>query len=214
MSVNQALNRFPKAADDEMTRELHSRPSWHPVRYSNLSIKQKKRVIRSHMSLKEKYLSNGEFEKLKARLVAGGHMQDRSAYGEGDFAAPTVALSSVYMVAAIAAREGPKVATMDVPGAFLNADLKEEVLMQLEPRLARMLSGIAPEYASYAREDGSLVLGLDKALYGLGESAKLWYDTLCSKLKSMGFVANRKDPCVFNKDLVGTRSPPVSTSMT
>ena len=208
ISVNQALKRFPKAAMDEMSRELlqlHSRPTWHPVRYSSLSFKQKSKVIRSHMFLKEKYFSNGEFEKLKARLVAGGHMQDRSSYGESDFAAPTVALSSVYMVAAVAAREGRMVATMDVPGAFLNADLKEEVFMQLEPRLARMLSDIAPEYASYAREDGGIVLGLDKALYGLGESAKLWYDTLCSKLMAMGFVANRKDPCVFNKDVGGNQ---------
>jgi hypothetical protein len=51
---------------------------------------QKMRLIRCHMFLKEKYLSTGVFDKLKARLVAGGNMQDRSNYGKSDFTAPTV----------------------------------------------------------------------------------------------------------------------------
>jgi hypothetical protein len=68
------------------------------------------------MFIKEKFPSTGEFEKLKARLVAGGNTQDRSTYDEGDFTAPTVSLRGVYMVAAIAAREGRLIATMDVLG--------------------------------------------------------------------------------------------------
>jgi hypothetical protein len=79
--------------------------------------------------IKEKFLSTGEFEQLKARLVAGGNTQDRSTYDEVDFTAPTVSLCGVSMIATIAAREGRLVATMDVPGAFLNADLQQEVLM-------------------------------------------------------------------------------------
>ena len=35
------------------------------------------RVIRSSMFLKEKFSPTGEFEKLEACLVAGGHMQNR-----------------------------------------------------------------------------------------------------------------------------------------
>jgi hypothetical protein len=32
------------------------------------------------MFLKEKYLASGEFDKLKARLVAGGNQQDKDMY--------------------------------------------------------------------------------------------------------------------------------------
>jgi hypothetical protein len=67
------------------------------------------------MFLKEKYLSTGEFDKMMSRLVAEGHMQGRSSYGESDFAAPTVSLTSVYTISALASREGCRVATMDVP---------------------------------------------------------------------------------------------------
>ena len=37
------------------------------------------------------------------------------------------------------------------------------------------------------------------ALYGCIESAKLWYDNLCATFRSMGFVPNPYDPCVFNR---------------
>ena len=45
--------------------------------------------IMSMMFMKEKYSPSGEFEKLKARLVAGGHMQDRSVYEVENITSPT-----------------------------------------------------------------------------------------------------------------------------
>jgi hypothetical protein len=75
--------------------------------------------------------------------------------------------------------------------------MKREVLMKIEPKLARLLVEIDPK--SYAlEEDGSIIVKLNKALYGCLESAKLWYDDLSKTLKEMGFVENRKDPCVLN----------------
>ena len=37
-----------------------------------------------------------------------------------------------------------------------------------------------------------------KALYGCVESARLWYDNISNLLKSIGFVQNLRDRCVFN----------------
>jgi hypothetical protein len=122
-------------------------------------------------------------------------------YDEGDFTALTV-------VAAMAAREGRLVATMDVPGTFLDADLQQEVLMSLEPHLSKILTEISPShYAEYLREDGSLVLALDKGLYGLGEAAKLWYDTISAALLGIGMTRNAKDqltPCLHVDDIMVT----------
>ena len=39
------------------------------------------------MFSKKKYTADGMFEKLKSRLVAGGHLQDRDVYNNG--ASPT-----------------------------------------------------------------------------------------------------------------------------
>jgi hypothetical protein len=45
---------------------------------------------------------------------------------------------------------------------------------------------------------------LDKGLYGLGEAAKLWYDTISAALLGMGMTRNAKDPCVFVDDIMAT----------
>ena len=95
------------------------------------------------MFLKEKTLPE---PKLKSRFVAGGHMQDRSIYSEGETSSPTVTLSALYMTAAVAAQEGRKVRTMDVGSAYLNADIEREVLMSVEPSLAKLLVSIDPVY--------------------------------------------------------------------
>jgi hypothetical protein len=188
MTVNKALDKFGKEAVKSLCAELmqmHNKGVWRPVSLQGLSLLQRKKIIRSSMFLKEKFLSTGEFEKLKARLVAGGHMQDRSIYTQEDTEAPTASLQSVYMVTAIAAHEGRVVVTADITGAYLNADMKKEIHMRLEPKLAELLAAIEPTYQQYISHDGSLVLSLEKALYGCVESAKLWYDNISELLKSV-----------------------------
>ena len=46
---------------------------------------------------------------------------------------------------------------------------------------------------------------LDKALYGCIESARLWNDEISSMLTSLGFIANPRDRCVFNKVVRGSQ---------
>ena len=48
---------------------------FHGVHVKELSQQQKSAITRSSVFLKEKYLSNGQFDKLKGRLVAGGHFR-------------------------------------------------------------------------------------------------------------------------------------------
>jgi hypothetical protein len=73
------------------------------------------------MFLKDKYHPSGDFDKFKARLVAGGDGQDRSLYE--CLSSPTVATPSVMIVVAIAAKDRRRVKTMDIGEAFLNADM-------------------------------------------------------------------------------------------
>ena len=202
ISVNDALNRLGKKAVDSMTKELlglHNARWGRPVRLKDLSFKQRKKIIRSFMFLKEKYLSTGEFDKLKARLVAGGHMQQRDEYRKEDTTSPTVSLCAMYITAAIAAMEGRDVATADVGSAYLKATLNREIHMLLEPKLAALLAEAIPSYGDHLAADGTLLIRLEKALYGLIESSKLWYDTLSGFLIDSGFTPNGKDRCVYNK---------------
>jgi hypothetical protein len=48
-------------------------------------------------------------------------------------------LESVLIIATIDAFEGRDVAIVDVPGAFLSADMDEEVVMTIRGRLAELM---------------------------------------------------------------------------
>jgi hypothetical protein len=104
-----------------------------PVKVKEIHHNLKTKVIRSHMVFKEKFHPNGNFDKLKARFVAGGNGQDRALYAESEIASQTVSTSSVFIIAAIAARESRAVATVDFPDAYLNSDMPTDG----EPVLSR-----------------------------------------------------------------------------
>ena len=95
-------------------------------------------------------------------------------------------------------------AAIDIKGAYLNAEMdKEEVLMELDPTLTRMVQRIDPKMKTYVGENGKLVVQLKKALYGCIQSAKLWYERLTQYLESIGFIKNKVDQCVMNKIVNG-----------
>jgi hypothetical protein len=191
-----------KAIEKELGQML-SKKVWHPVHMHQLTSDEKKNIIRSSLFLKEKYDASGKFEKIKARLVAGGHMQDRSIYP--DLSAPTAAISSVFAIAAIAAHENRGVHTIDITGAYLNADMHKtgiDVYMKIDGQNAKILCQLDNNYKRYMQkgERGEyLVVNLDRALYGCVESAKLWYNDLKETLDKAGYKVNSRDECVFNK---------------
>ena len=104
ISVNEALRTRGKDAEVVIMKELGQmlrKKVWTPVDIKSLSYNEKRRIIRSSMFLKEKFLASGEFEKLKARLVAGGDQQDKSLYD--DLSAPTVGTSAVFTILSVGA---------------------------------------------------------------------------------------------------------------
>jgi hypothetical protein len=121
---------------------------------------------------------------------------------------PTLALESVLITATIDAHEERDVAIVDVPGAFLSADMDEEVIMTIRGRLAELMVKAAPNiYRKYITLDANnqpiLYVKLQKALYGCLRSALLFYEKLVRDLTSQGFKINQYDPCVANKLVKG-----------
>lgn len=96
---------------------IHSLGTFVPIDPRKATRSELKKAIQSSLFFKEKYLSTREFEKLKARLVAGGHMQDRSVYTKSDTSSPTVAMQAAFSVATIAAHEHRIVVTADIGSA-------------------------------------------------------------------------------------------------
>ena len=205
MSLMKGLRKHRQAGFEAMLKELmlvHETGTIEGIDYAKLSPAQKSRAIRSLLFFKEKYKPDGTFDKLKARLVAGGHMQDRSVYSESDTSAPTVATEAVMMIAVIAAREQRHVVTVDIGGAFLKGKFREDstpVYMRLDKDLADTLCAIDKGYEALLRPDGSLYVKLTRPLYGLIEAAKLWHDEISSTLKKLGFEKNAYDQCTYNR---------------
>jgi hypothetical protein len=151
------------------------------------------------MFLKAKYLPDGKFDKLKARLVAGGDQQDKSLYDE--LSSATVSTSSVFTLASIAAYEKRSVAVVDIAGAFLNASMKESipVHMRLDRTMSDFLITLDKTYQAYQDGQGGLTVRLEKALYGCVESSSLWYENLRVTMADLGYKRNAVDICVFNR---------------
>ena len=201
MTIQESMMKHGSVAEEAIHKEVSGimlKKSWEPVRpeeIRNLGAK----VIPSRMFLREKFLANGVFDRLKARLVAGGHRQDRDLYP--DTSSPTPAISSIFIIASIAAQEGRFVTTMDIGSAYLNATMEgEPVFMKLNAEIARHVCKIDPKkYREYKNDKHEIIVKLKKALYGCVQSAKLWYEHIKSTLERFGFISNSEDKCIFNK---------------
>ena len=206
ISVKKAIKNMPNEAVQSIYKELAQMVEKKVFEGVNPQIKHKKKVIKSFLFLKEKFKADGTFDKLKSRLVAGGHMQDREQILYEDTNSPTASIPFIMTIASIAAREQRHVKTIDITGAYLNADIsKQEIYMELDPTMASIVCQIDPSYDQFIRSNGSIIVNLKKALYGCVESAKLWYRLLSSTLEAVGYVSNPMDPCIFNKNVNGVQ---------
>jgi hypothetical protein len=202
ISVKRAIREHGVIAEGAIRAELSQmvdKKVWTLVKLDQIPPQRRSKIIRSKMFCKAKFHADGSFDKFKARLVAGGDMQIKTDYD--DLSAPTVATSSVFATAAIAAAEGRHVMAIDIGCAYLNAPMATgvQVHMRLNADMTTILQSISSDYNEYVDHKGCVVVVLDKALYGCIESASLWYHHLARTLTSAGYVPNPYDRCVFNK---------------
>ena len=71
--------------------------------------------------------------------------------------------------------------------------------------LVIILLDINPGYAKFKDDKGRMLVQIEKAMYGLVQSAKLWFDTITGVLEKAGFVPNPMDVCVWNKNVNGNQ---------
>jgi hypothetical protein len=202
INLRKAMQQYGETARKALIEEIDNmlkRKVWSGVLKDGLSKRQRKSIIRSHTFLKAKLSPSNVFQRLKARLVAMGNLQDKSLYREEDTTSPTVMQSSTYILLATAANERRKFLSFDVNCAYLNADMKSEVYMELDPITAEILVQLDASFAKYLDIKGKMIVKLNKALYGCIESARLWYERFKTFLTSVGFTENRYDQCVFNR---------------
>jgi hypothetical protein len=206
-SLKKGLMGFQKVGEEAVSKELkqlHTRDTFTPQDSSELSDTQKRGALELLMFLKER--RNGT---IKGRACADGRRQHETAV-PGAATPPTVSLEAVLITATIDAYEEQDAAIVDVPGAFLSADMDEEIIMTIQGRLTELMVKAAPNiYRQYFTIDANnqplIYVKLQKALRGCLMSALLFYEKLLGDLKSQGFELNPYDPCVANKTIKGNQ---------
>ena len=140
----------------------------------------------------------------KAQNCAFGSKQRNfPGYFKSHWAYPTVTTDGFIITSTIEAHEVRDVAVADIPNAFINANNYEKTLILLKGKLAEFKVQIDPQmYQKYittsSKSEPMLYVRLSKALYGLLQSALLFYSKLRTELEDFGFAVNPYDPCVAN----------------
>ncbi|KAL7518066.1 hypothetical protein ACHAWX_002924 [Stephanocyclus meneghinianus] len=204
-SLKRGLKAFGKLGAESIQAELsqiHMRNTFTPTRIENLTTEQCRKSIESLIFLEEKHSGN-----IKSRMCADGRKQKEDINRENT-ASPTVMTELVSITAAIDAKEGRDDAVIDLPCAFLHADMDDLVVMVLCGGLAELMAVVASEiyrkYITYG-EDGKAILyvTLQKASYRTVKAALLFYCTLVLERKERGFKINEYDPCIATKVVNG-----------
>ena len=100
--------------------------------------------------------------------------------------APVAHMESIRILLALACQLKFKLYQMDIKTAFLNRLLKEDVYV------AQPKGFIDPHFSDH-------VLYLKKALYGLTQAPRVWYDWLTQYFVSHGFTRGKADQTLFIK---------------
>jgi hypothetical protein len=145
--------------------------------------------------------------KVKGRTCANGSTQ-RSYIPREEAKSPTISLEALMALFIIFAHEKRATAVFDVPGAYLHADLPEGkfALLKITGQFVDIVCEVNPEFKQDVRyENGIKVLYVRilKAIYGMIESALLWYELYVTVLLDEGYELNQYDKCVANKTING-----------
>jgi len=98
---------------------------------------------------------------------------------------------------------------VDIPGAFMQADMVGDVHMKLEGKIANLFSELEPElynkYLQKVKGKSVMYVKLKKELCGTLQAAMLFWQDLTRTLTDWGFIINPYDRCVANKTVNGSQ---------
>ena len=198
----------PNAADGTLTgmrRDAVVAEAGNMVKYrvfgavdlKDLTPKQIARAIPTMMLVQNKVGPDGVLIKIKARLVIKG-FRERYLALTNRTDSPTISDEIVMITLNIATSRNLDIDIFDIGAAFLEAEMGDrKVLAHIDKELADTLVLMSPELKSGRLPDGSLIVLLRRALYGLKDAPRKWYLTLRTFLLEIGFVAAKHDECLF-----------------
>lgn len=138
-------------------------------------------VIDGKWTFKIKENPDGTIARYKARWVAKGYAQVKGRDYDKSYA-PVVRSDTSRILLSIAAHKGWKIRQYDIETAFLNSQIN------------RMLYTAEPKGFETGDDNACL---LNTALYGLVQSAHLWFEEMKKTLLEYGLIQSKHDSALF-----------------
>lgn len=199
-----AAEAMTTLTDDPATvEEAKYRPDWHlweqaikteleNHRQNNTwtlsKLPEGRRTVSARFVLHVKRNADGTVNKYKARLVARGFSQQQGIDYAETFS-PVVRSGTTRLIIALAAICRFHIHQMDVTAAFLNGDVQEEIYMIQPPGM---------------EDNSGRVCKLNKAIYGLKQASRVWYQRLSRYLFSNQYRQISSDQGLFFKHRYGS----------
>ena len=142
-------------------------------------------VVASKWVYRIKHNADGSIEQFKARVVAKGFRQ-RPGIDYFETFASTMCHTTIRVVLALAAIEDLHLCSVDISHAFINSEIDTEVYMAQPQGFVQN----GPEY----------VCKLNKSIYGLKQSPRLWSEKLGAAMGELGFTKAYSDPSLYIYD--------------
>ena len=173
---DQHADKWKDAMTEEINAHLEN-GTW-----SIVQLPPGQKAIGSKWVYRIKHKADGSVERFKARIVAQGFSQ-RPGYDYTETFASTMRAASIRTILALAAIEDLHLRSVDISHAFINSDIDAEIYMKQPEGFQQN----GPEY----------VCKLNKSLYGLKQSPRLWSKRLAEVLTHMGFKQLKSDPSIY-----------------
>ena len=201
------LKQFGKAgqaATEKDMKQMLSREVFKEIEYSTLSNDNKQLALPILL-----FLTRKRDGTVKGRACADGQKQ-RIWMGKKDTRSPTVSTEALFYLLMIDAYEERDVATLDLPGHFLQTPMEGRLILRIDGELALGLILLEPSrwqrHLQKIRGRDVIFVKCSKAIYGTLNAALLSYNKLIGHLRDdWGFTANPYDVCVWNKIVDGNQ---------
>lgn len=132
-----------------------------------------------------------EITRYKARLVAQGFSQ-RPGIDYEETYSPVVDATTFRYLVSLVIQEGLDLRLMDVVTAYLYGSLDTKIFMKLPDGFK------VPESCKQGSRE-QYEIKLNKSLYGLKQSGRMWYNRLSEYLLKEGYKNDSICPCIFIK---------------
>jgi len=206
-AVEQDTNNMIAQGRRAEIKQLMDNKTWRPIHNKHERTPSIHNIVlRCIMIMREKYNMDGSIDRIKGRLCTMGCDTDPEAYEVFAKTAPTMDNMTYMSLVNYAVAAKQHIEVFDVTAAFVQSslDIDKRHVVILPKEVIPYVLEIAPEYEHYLQPNGTILVELNKSLYGLPEAGRVWYEHYAKILIGLGYQRSEADRCCYKKHTEGS----------